>query len=66
MTDCDNGYDLDAMLAWLRARLKMPVVTGWLFGHVPDKVTLPVGAQAHLVSYDGVVQLHLSGYPTVW
>ena len=61
---CD--YDLDAMLAWLRARLTIPVVTGLPFGHVPHKVTLPVGAQAHLVSHDGVVQLHLSGYPTVW
>lgn len=66
VTDYDNGYDLDAMLAWLRARLTIPVVTGLPFGHVPDKVTLPVGAQAHLVSHDGVVQLHLSGYPTVW
>lgn len=66
VTDYDNGYDLDAMLTWLRARLKIPVVTGLPFGHVTDKVTLPVGAQAQLVSHDGVVQLHLSGYPTVW
>ena len=66
VTDYDNGYDLDAMLAWLRERLAVPVVTGLPFGHVPDKVTLPVGAQAHLVSRDGVVRLDLSGYPTVW
>lgn len=65
-TDYDNGYDFDAMLAWLRSRLTIPVLTGLPFGHVRDKTTLPVGGQAHLVSKEGKTQLHLSGYPTVW
>lgn len=65
LTDYDNGYDFETMLAWLRARLDIPVLTGLPFGHVRDKVTLPVGAHARLLSQNGTVHLHLSAYPTV-
>ncbi|MCX9156727.1 GNAT family N-acetyltransferase [Niveibacterium sp. 24ML] len=46
----DNGYDFDAMLAHLRSRITTPILTGLPFGHVPDKLTLPVGGHASLVS----------------
>ncbi len=65
LSDYDNGYDFDAMLSWLRSRLPIPVVTGLPFGHVKDKVTLPVGARAHLTSQDGSVRLDVGDYPTV-
>lgn len=61
----DNGYDFDAMLAYLRATLPCPVLTGLAFGHVPRRVTIPFGAQGHLVAEDGAWQLTLSDYPTV-
>ncbi|WP_335328967.1 muramoyltetrapeptide carboxypeptidase [Oxalobacter paraformigenes] len=64
--DYDNGYDFQAMLAWLRSRLTIPVLTGLPFGHVKDKVTLPVGAHARLLSRKGASELHLSDYPVVW
>lgn len=64
--DYDNGYDFQAMLAWLRSRLTIPVLTGLPFGHVKDKVTLPVGAKARLLSRKGASELHLSDYPLVW
>lgn len=64
--DYDNGYDFGTMLSWLRSRLTIPVLTGLPFGHVKDKVTLPIGARAHLRSRAGSVQLDLSDYPTVW
>jgi hypothetical protein len=41
----DNGYDFDAMLAYLRATLPCPVLTGLEFGHIPRRVTIPFGAQ---------------------
>ena len=47
--DYENGYDLPAVLDWLRERLPLPVVTGLPFGHIRDKATLVVGAQAGLV-----------------
>lgn len=65
LSDYDNGYDFNAMLSFLRSRLSIPVVTGLPFGHVKDKVTLPVGANAHLSSKAGSVQLYIGDYPTV-
>lgn len=64
-SDYDNGYDFGTMLAWLRSHLSVPVLTGLPFGHVKDKVTLPVGAKAHLVSKNGSVRLDIGDYPTV-
>jgi muramoyltetrapeptide carboxypeptidase len=61
----DNGYDFDEMLAYLRATLPCPVLTGLEFGHIPRRVTIPFGAQGHLVSRDGSWRLDLSDYPTV-
>lgn len=61
----DNGYDFDAMLAYLRATLPVPVLTGLTFGHVPRRVTIPFGAQARLQSDDAGFTLALSDYPTL-
>ncbi len=61
----DHGYDYDAMLAYLRATLPIPVLTGLQFGHVPKRVTIPFGAQASLVSDDARFQLTMSDYPTL-
>ena len=59
----DNGYDFDAMVAHLRERLNIPIITGLPFGHCRDKLTLPFGAQAQLeVSHKGF-SLTLSKYP---
>jgi muramoyltetrapeptide carboxypeptidase len=44
----DRGYGLRAMLAHLRAHAGVPILTGLPFGHVPTKVTLPVGVKATL------------------
>lgn len=48
----DRGYNLKQVIAWLRAQLKVPVLTGLPFGHVPRKVLLPVGARVQLVVSD--------------
>ena len=65
LSDEDNGYSFDTMLAWIRGRLTIPVVTGLPFGHTKEKATLPVGAKARLKVHSGSVKLVLSGYPTV-
>jgi muramoyltetrapeptide carboxypeptidase len=61
----DNGYDFDAMLAYIRELLPVPVLTGLPFGHVKERCTLPFGAQAHLVSDADGFDLTVSGYPTL-
>lgn len=45
----DRGYTLRSMVAMLRSVTRTPVLTGLPFGHVPTKVTLPVGARVQLV-----------------
>lgn len=65
LTDYDNGYDFDKMLACLRARTDVPLLTGLPFGHIRDKLTLPVGAAAQLSSDAEGFTLQLSGYPSL-
>jgi muramoyltetrapeptide carboxypeptidase len=45
LTDYDNGYDFDTMLGYLRERFDVPLLQGLPFGHMKDKLTLPVGAR---------------------
>ncbi|OYU43794.1 MAG: LD-carboxypeptidase [Burkholderiales bacterium PBB4] len=52
LTSHDRGYKLQTVVDWLKAELKIPVVTNLPFGHVPTKVLLPVGAQVDLVLQD--------------
>jgi len=59
----DNGYDLDRLLVWLRSVCPVPVITGLPFGHVRDKVTLPVGGHCALTADPERLVLELSGYP---
>jgi muramoyltetrapeptide carboxypeptidase len=61
----ENGYDFDAMLAYLRARLPVPVLTGLEFGHQRRRVTLPVGARAQLLSDGEGFRLTMDDYPTL-
>ncbi len=61
----DNGFDLAQAIAQLRASVDLPILTGLPFGHVPRKLTLPVGAKAHLRARSGRIALAFSGHPTL-
>jgi muramoyltetrapeptide carboxypeptidase len=45
----DRGYSLKAAVAYLRTVVRTPILTGLPFGHVPTKVTMPVGAKVELL-----------------
>lgn len=45
----DRGFTLKAVIARLRTLTTVPVLTGLPFGHVPTKVTLPVGRKVQLL-----------------
>jgi muramoyltetrapeptide carboxypeptidase len=45
----DRGYTLKQAVAHLRSVCPVPVLTGLPFGHVPTKVTLPVGTRVQLL-----------------
>jgi len=44
----DRGYGLNSAVAHLRSVTRTPILTGLPFGHVPTKVSLPVGAKVTL------------------
>jgi muramoyltetrapeptide carboxypeptidase len=48
--DNDRGYNLDGAIEAIRKRLPshIPILTNLPFGHQAEKLTLPVGAQAHI------------------
>ena len=46
----DKGFKLKTVIDRLRSQLKMPVLTGLPFGHVPTKVLLPIGAKVDLAT----------------
>ena len=45
----DRGFNLNAVVGWVRERIEPPVLTGLPFGHVSTKVLLPVGQRVDLM-----------------
>jgi muramoyltetrapeptide carboxypeptidase len=58
----DGGYDFDGAVAQIRSVCATPILTGLPFGHVPDKLTLPVGGRCALAVRGGAATLEFSGY----
>jgi len=58
----DNGYDAPAMVAHFRATQRVPLYTGLPFGHVAEKLTLPVGGHCALTVKGGRARLVFSDY----
>ena len=48
----DKGFKMKTVIDRLRTQLKIPILTGLPFGHVPTKVLLPVGAKVDLAVDD--------------
>jgi muramoyltetrapeptide carboxypeptidase len=45
----DRGYDMKAVVRHIRSLTRTPILTGLPFGHIPTKVTLPLGARVTLL-----------------
>lgn len=45
----DRGFNLKTVVAHLRTLTKTPILTGLPFGHVPTKLTLPLGRKVTVV-----------------
>ncbi len=56
----DNGYDFNAMLAYIRSLIDVPVITGLPFGHISTRASLVVGSQAQLVVESGQASLNMN------
>lgn len=48
LQDNDCGYDLPAAIETIRAMTATPVLTGLAYGHIRDKVSLPIGGVGQL------------------
>ena len=59
----DNGYDLDAAFAQIRAIAGIPVINGLPHGHAGKQLTLPFGADARLRVEGHAARLDVGGYP---
>jgi len=62
VSEYDNGYDMEHALDRFAAVSEAPLVRGLRFGHGPDKVTLPFGANAELRVVDGEATLSARDY----
>ncbi|MEP7062861.1 MAG: LD-carboxypeptidase [Betaproteobacteria bacterium] len=58
----DGGYDFEEMVAQMRRVTDVPICTGLPFGHIRDKVTLPVGGRARVSLRAGAAHVALSDY----
>ncbi len=57
LSEHDGGYDLNAVVDYLRTVSPVPIITGLPFGHCRDKLTLPVGGSASLQVVSGIASL---------
>ncbi|WP_370470186.1 LD-carboxypeptidase [Snodgrassella alvi] len=60
----DSSYTFNAVVQTMARLTRIPVLTGFPFGHTTDKVTFPLGARASLHSTsDGGYQIDFRDYP---
>lgn len=62
----DSSYDLNSVAMTISRTANIPVYTHFPFGHIAQKTTFPLGAQARLrPTNNGGYQITFSGYPTL-
>ncbi|WP_241622619.1 muramoyltetrapeptide carboxypeptidase [Rosenbergiella australiborealis] len=61
----DQGYQLATVWEYMQHKTGVPFINHLDYGHEPDTVTLPIGAQATLIAQEKQRQLQLSGYPSL-
>ena len=62
----DSSYDFSAVVNHVSRTAKVPVLTGFPFGHITNKSTFPLGAHAKIHSTtNGGYTVTFSGYPTL-
>ncbi|WP_416190960.1 LD-carboxypeptidase [Neisseria sp. CCUG12390] len=62
----DSSYDLSAVINQISRVTRVPVLSGFPFGHITNKATFPLGAHAKVRSTgNGGYSVTFSGYPTL-
>ncbi len=60
-----NDCSLQKVVDHFRERIDVPILTGLPFGHIRDKLTLPIGATCQLSAAENQFRLDLSRYPNL-
>lgn len=63
LSEYDNGFSLDSVIEQMQRVSGVPFVTGLPFGHIENLVTLPFGANAHLVATERGFTMKMTDYP---
>lgn len=62
----DSSYDFSTVANHISRTAKIPVLTGFPFGHIADKITFPLGAHARIrMNGNGSYSVAFEGYPTL-
>lgn len=61
----DASYNFAAVMATVSRLARVPVLTGFPFGHIANKSTFPLGAQAQIQGDANGYSVSFSGYPTL-
>lgn len=61
----DSNYTLASVFQRLQRLAKVPVFTGFPFGHIVDQVTVPLGTAAKITPQGLGYQVSFSHYPTI-
>ncbi|MDO1510757.1 MULTISPECIES: LD-carboxypeptidase [unclassified Neisseria] len=62
----DSNYNFSSVINTVSRVAKVPVLTGFPFGHIANKATFPLGAHAKIRSTsNGGYSVTFSGYPTL-
>ncbi|MDO4997811.1 MAG: LD-carboxypeptidase [Neisseria sp.] len=62
----DSSYDFNAVVNIISRAARVPVLTGFPFGHITNKATFPLGAHAKIsATSDGGYSVQFSQYPTL-
>ena len=62
----DSSYDFTSVVNNVARVAKVPVLTGFPFGHITNKTTFPLGAHAAIRGEsNGGYSVTFSGYPTL-
>lgn len=62
----DRSYTLGSVIQAVSRQAKVPVLTGFPFGHVTNKITFPLGAMARVETMsNGGFQVSFSDYPVL-
>ncbi|ENS5755290.1 LD-carboxypeptidase, partial [Neisseria gonorrhoeae] len=62
----DSSYDFSAVAKHISRTAKIPVLTGFPFGHIADKITFPLGAHTRIrMNGNGGYSVAFEGYPTL-